>query len=108
MGRSIIRGPAVLTQVCVQGDLSRCPMCKVLRAVESPLLGHNDLQGDFEELCCIVSQGRQRNRGFSREKFRGVSMPPCPLQSIPFLSQTPDQSGHYSAVAVCRLSKPHS
>jgi hypothetical protein len=58
------------------------------RAVESPLLGHNDLLGGFEELDCIVPQGRQRNRGFSREKIRGVSMPPCPLRSITFLSQT--------------------
>jgi hypothetical protein len=47
-------------------------------AVESPLLGYNDLLGGFEELDCIVPQGRQRNRGFSREKIRGVdaSLPP--------------------------------
>ena len=64
-------------------------MCKVLRAVEPPLLGYNDLQEGFEELYCIVNQGRQRNREFSREKIRGVSMPPCPLHSIPFLSQIP-------------------
>jgi hypothetical protein len=38
--------------------------------------GHNDLLGGFEELECIVPQGRQRNHGFSREKIRGVSMPP--------------------------------
>jgi hypothetical protein len=64
-------------------------MCKVLRAVECPLLGYNDLEEGFEGLYCIVNQGRQRNRGFSRDKIRGVSMPPCPLQSIPFLSRTP-------------------
>ncbi len=39
-------------------------------------------------LYCIVNQGQQRNRGFSREKIRGVLMLLCPLQSIPFLSQT--------------------
>ena len=43
-----------------------------------------------------VAEDRQRNRGFLREKIRAVSMPPCPLQSIPFLSQTPDQAGHVS------------
>jgi hypothetical protein len=47
-------------------------MCKLLRAVESPLRAYNDLLGGFEELYCIVPQGRQRNRGFSREKIRGV------------------------------------
>jgi hypothetical protein len=34
-------------------------MCKVLRAVESPLLGYNDLQSGFEELWDIgVGVGR--------------------------------------------------
>jgi hypothetical protein len=106
-GRSVTRGSAVLTQVCVQADSNRCPMCKLLRAVESPLRAYNDLLGGFEELDCIVPQGRQRNRGFSSEKISGVSDLPCPLQNTPFLSQPPDQRGHYSAVAVCRLSKPH-
>jgi hypothetical protein len=55
-------------------------MCKILRAVESPLLGYNDLQGGFEELQGIVAQGQERNRGFSREKFRGVSGLPCPYK----------------------------
>jgi hypothetical protein len=50
----------------------------------------------------------QSNRGFFSSLVRGVWMPLCPLQSIPLLSQTPDQPGHCSAVAVCRLSKPHS
>jgi hypothetical protein len=63
--------------MCIQADLNRCPMCKLLRAVESPLRAYNDLLGGFEELDCIVPQGRQRNGGFSREKIRGVSMPPC-------------------------------
>jgi hypothetical protein len=27
---SITRGPAVLTPVCVQADMSRCPMCEAL------------------------------------------------------------------------------
>jgi len=44
-GRSVTRGPAVLTLVCIQADLSRCAKCKVLRAVESPLSGYNDLLG---------------------------------------------------------------
>jgi hypothetical protein len=64
-------------------------MCKVLGAVDGSFVGYNDLQEGFEELYCIVNQGRQRNRGYSRDKIRGVSMPPCPLQSISFLSQTP-------------------
>jgi hypothetical protein len=42
-GRSVTRGPAVLTQVCVQADLSRCPMCKVLRAVEDLVSGLNNV-----------------------------------------------------------------
>ena len=41
-------------------------------AVESPLLGYNDLLGGFEELDCIVPQGRQRNGRFSRERIKGV------------------------------------
>jgi hypothetical protein len=45
----------VLTQVCVQAILGRCPMCKVLGAVECPLRGYNDLQGSFEELWSIVA-----------------------------------------------------
>jgi hypothetical protein len=49
-GRSSIRDPAVLTRICVQADLNRCPRCKVPWAVESPLLGCNDLLGGFEEL----------------------------------------------------------
>jgi hypothetical protein len=72
-GRPIIRGSLLVqTSVCIQADLSRCAKCKVLRAVESPLLGYNDLLGGFEELDCIVPQGRQRNGGFSRERIRGV------------------------------------
>ena len=63
-------------------------MCKVLRAVECPLLAYNDLQEGFEKLYCIVNQGRQRNRGFQGDKIRGMSMPLCPLQSIAFLCQT--------------------
>jgi len=51
--------------------LSRCAKWKVLRAVESPLLGYNNLQGGLEELDCIVPQGRQRNGRFSRERIKG-------------------------------------
>jgi hypothetical protein len=54
-----------------------------------------------------VNQDRQSNREFSREKIRGVSMPPPPYK-VPLSSPKPaDQPGHYSAVAVCRLPKPH-
>jgi hypothetical protein len=60
-----------------------------LWAVECPLFGYNKVSGCFEKLYCIVNQGRQRNREFSSEKIRSVSIPPCPLQSTPFLSQTP-------------------
>jgi hypothetical protein len=65
-------------------------------AVEDLFNGLKDIQGGFEVLYCIVDQGRQRSRGFSRDKIRGVSMPVCPLQSIFFLSQTPDQPGQVS------------
>jgi hypothetical protein len=88
-GRSIMRTPACLTSVCVQGDLDGCPMCKVLRAVEGSFVGYKGIQGAFEELYCILAQGRQRKRGFSRDDIRGVSMPTCPLQSTSFLSQSP-------------------
>jgi hypothetical protein len=50
IGRPTIRGTDVLTTVCVQADLNRSPMCKVLRAVESPFIGYNDLQEGFEGL----------------------------------------------------------
>jgi hypothetical protein len=75
---SITRGTACLTSVCIQADLGRCTKCKVLRAVESPLLGYNDLLGGFEELDCIVPRDRKRNGGFWRERIRGVdaSLPP--------------------------------
>ena len=54
---STIEGPACLTQVCVQAILGRCPMCKVLRAVESLLRGYNDIQGGIEELWSIGGWG---------------------------------------------------
>jgi hypothetical protein len=50
-------------------------MCKVLRAVESPLRGYNDLQDGFEELWNIEDQGRQRNLGLFSRLVRGVSRP---------------------------------
>ena len=50
MGRSVTRGPAVLTRMCVQADLSRCPMCKVLRAADGSFIGYKGIQGSFEEL----------------------------------------------------------
>jgi hypothetical protein len=40
-------------------------MCKVLRAVESPLRGYNDLQDGFEELWSIVAPGQERNKRLS-------------------------------------------
>ena len=66
--------PSVLSTIKVRDDL---------------FVGYNDVLGGLEELYCIVNEGQQRNQGFSREKIRDVSMPPCPLQSTPFLSQTP-------------------
>jgi hypothetical protein len=48
----------VLTQVCVQAILVRCPMCKVLTAVEGSLRGYNDLKGGFEELERIMVRGQ--------------------------------------------------
>jgi hypothetical protein len=38
-------------------------MCKVLRAVESPLRGYNDLQGGFEELWSIGGWGLAEESG---------------------------------------------
>jgi hypothetical protein len=35
------------------------------------------------------SGSAEESRLLKREKIRGVSMPPRPLQSIPFLSRTP-------------------
>jgi hypothetical protein len=61
--------------MCIRADLSRCAKCKVLRTVESPLLGYKDLLGGYEELDCIVPQGRQRNRGLFSGLVRGVSNP---------------------------------
>jgi hypothetical protein len=83
--------------MCVQADSNRCAKCKVLWAVECPLLAYNNVLGGFEELYCIVNQGQQRNRGFSRERIRGVWKPLCPYKaSLSF-------PGHCSAVAVFRL-----
>src|SRR5919107_1768339 len=62
-------------------DLNRCAMCKVLLVVECPLLAYNNVLGGFEELYCIVDQGRQRNGGFSRERIRGVWKPLCPYKA---------------------------
>jgi formylmethanofuran dehydrogenase subunit C len=42
-GRLIVEGPGVPTSGCVQADLSRCPMCKVLRAVEVLFIGYNEV-----------------------------------------------------------------
>jgi hypothetical protein len=64
--------------------------------VECPFIGYNDVSHGFDELCCIVDQGRRRNRGFSREKIRGVKayLPPykVPLSS----PKPPDQPGQVS------------
>ena len=43
MGAVITRGSVILTSVCVQADLDRCAMCKVLWAVECPLLAYNNV-----------------------------------------------------------------
>jgi hypothetical protein len=43
MGRSSIRGSAVLTLMCVKADLSPCLSVQVLRVVECPLLGYNSV-----------------------------------------------------------------
>jgi hypothetical protein len=48
----------VLTWMCVQADLNRCPMCQVLTAVEGSLRGYNDLKGGFEELERIMVRGQ--------------------------------------------------
>jgi hypothetical protein len=38
----IAEGPAVLTLMCVEAALNRCPICKVLWAVENPFSGYKD------------------------------------------------------------------
>jgi hypothetical protein len=40
-------------------------------------ISYKAIQGAFEELESIVTQGRQRNRRFSRDKVSGVWMPLC-------------------------------
>jgi hypothetical protein len=42
-GRSIPRGPAALTRMCVQAALDRCAKCKVFWVVECLLLGYSDV-----------------------------------------------------------------
>ena len=56
---AITRGPDVLTRMCVQADSNRCAKCKVLWAVESPLLGYNDLLGGFEGLWSVRRSGQE-------------------------------------------------
>ena len=68
----IAEGPAVLIEVYVQADLNRCTMCKALRAVQSPLRGYNDLQGDFEELWNIGDREVPVLRAFSSRQLTRV------------------------------------
>jgi hypothetical protein len=53
-------------------------MCKVLRAVESPLRGYNDLQDGFEELYCPESGSAVKSWVLEREDQRCVDtcLPP--------------------------------
>jgi hypothetical protein len=69
-GRSIIRGKAGLTRMCEQADLSRCLLRNVLRAVESLLLGYNDLQDGFEGLW-NMSLGVSRGSGTLQQTGQG-------------------------------------
>jgi hypothetical protein len=103
------RGPAVLTLMCVQADLNHCPRCKVLRTVQCPLLAYNNVLGGLEELSTASRIRVGRGIVGSPEIRSGVCR--CLLAPYEvFLSspEPPDQSGHYSEVAVCPLSKPHS
>jgi hypothetical protein len=74
--------------MCVQANLSCCLMCKVLRAVESLLLGYNDLQGGFEELWSIGDWGLAEESGILQrhaqgcvEPSRGLEDPKLPLSA---------------------------
>jgi hypothetical protein len=49
-GQSITEGPALLTSVCVQGDLSHCLLGQAPWVVEGLSLGYKGIQGAFEEL----------------------------------------------------------
>jgi hypothetical protein len=80
-----LKGKAGLTRMCEQADLSRCLLCNVLRAVESPLRGYNDVQGGFEGLWNILAWGRQRNRQFFSAMIRGLSNPREGLKILTFL-----------------------
>ena len=53
--------------------------------MEGPLLGYNNVLGGLEELYCIVTQGRQRNRGFFSGMLRGVSNPREASKILSFL-----------------------
>jgi hypothetical protein len=68
-------------------------MCKVLRAVESPLCGYNDLQGGFEELWSIVAQGQEKNRRSLRGIGRGVLNPREGAKILTFVFR-PDSGVH--------------
>ena len=82
--------------MCIEAGLSRCLLSYVPWVVEGLFVGYKDVQGGFEELWNILTGGRQRNGGFSREKIRGVSMPPCLLQSTLSSAKLAGQPGHLS------------
>src|SRR3712207_3752599 len=71
--------PALLTTVCVQADLSRCPMCKVLWAVDGSFLSYKDIQGGFEELR-KSGAGSAEELGTSSAAWSGVRRTPARLR----------------------------
>jgi|SRR5215208_732030 hypothetical protein len=73
--RPIIRGPAVLTSMCIHAALSCCPTCWALWAFESSLVRYKGIQGGFEGLWSMVARDWYRNRGLFSGMLRGVSSP---------------------------------
>jgi hypothetical protein len=86
MGRLIAEVPAVLSLMCAQADLNRCPRCKVPWAVDSQLRGYNDVYGGLK----AARLGVGREIGDPSTFWPGVCRgPQGPLELFSFLSQTP-------------------
>ena len=93
--------------MCVQGDL-KAVIWLGPRVVEELLISYNDVYGGFEQLR-KSGAGSAEKPGILQRHAQGyfdASLPPYIVSlSSP---KPPDQSGHCSAVAVYRLSKPHA
>jgi hypothetical protein len=93
--------------MCVQADLSRRLLGQVPWVVESMPLVYKDIQGGFEELW-ESGAGSVEEPGLHEREDQGCDCLLAPYKVSLSSPEPRDQSGRYSAVAVCRLSKPHS